>query len=93
MLVPDFMHEFELGVFKQFFMHFLRILYTYGNDTITELNYRCPEFFYSIGAVLTIIRFRLIPTFGQSTVRRFTRNTSALKQMAAWNYQAILVVC
>ncbi|KAJ7104783.1 hypothetical protein C8R44DRAFT_562447, partial [Mycena epipterygia] len=36
-------------------------------------------------------RFRLIPTFGRSTIRRFTTNTSALKKMAAWNYQSILL--
>ncbi|KAJ7469128.1 hypothetical protein FB451DRAFT_1006634, partial [Mycena latifolia] len=36
-------------------------------------------------------RFRLIPTFGQSTIRRFTANTSGLKKLAAWNWQNILI--
>ncbi|KAJ7179977.1 hypothetical protein C8R43DRAFT_871063, partial [Mycena crocata] len=76
MLVPDFMHEFELGVFKAFFVHLLRIFFAYGHGTISVLNKR----------------FRQVPTFGQSTIRRFTSNTSALKKMAAWNYQAILLV-
>ncbi|KAJ6451830.1 hypothetical protein C8R47DRAFT_1030639, partial [Mycena vitilis] len=75
MLVPDFMHEFELGVFKSFFIHLLRLLQAQGGDAIGILNER----------------FRWIPTFGQSTVRRFTSNTSALKKMAAWNFQGILV--
>ncbi|KAJ7687114.1 hypothetical protein B0H17DRAFT_1203783 [Mycena rosella] len=75
MLVPDFMHEFELGVFKSFFIHLLRILFAHGGGAISELN----------------TRFRLIPTFGRSTIRRFTLNTSALKKMAAWNYQSILL--
>ncbi|KAJ7244602.1 hypothetical protein B0H12DRAFT_1236060 [Mycena haematopus] len=75
MLVPDFMHEFELGVFKAFFIHLLRILYAHGGGAIATLNER----------------FRWIPTFGRSTIRRFTLNTSALKKMAAWNYQNILL--
>ncbi|KAJ7247385.1 hypothetical protein B0H12DRAFT_1211224 [Mycena haematopus] len=75
MLVPDFMHEFELGVFKAFFIHLLRILYANGGGAIATLNQR----------------FRWIPTFGRSTIRRFTLNTSALKKMAAWNYQNILL--
>ncbi|KAJ6631674.1 hypothetical protein B0H10DRAFT_1902393 [Mycena sp. CBHHK59/15] len=76
MLVPDFMHEFELGVFKAFFIYLLRILYAHGESAIQNLN----------------IRFRLIPTFGRSTIRCFTQNTSALKKLAAWNYQSILLV-
>ncbi|KAK7037071.1 hypothetical protein R3P38DRAFT_3480997 [Favolaschia claudopus] len=75
MLVPDFMHEFELGVFKSWFMHLLRILHAHGDDAIQNSNQR----------------FRWVPTFGRSTVRRFTQNTSGLKKMAAWNYQCILV--
>ncbi|KAJ7777634.1 hypothetical protein DFH07DRAFT_976756 [Mycena maculata] len=75
MLVPDFMHEFELGVFKAFFIHLLRILHTQGENAVNTLNRR----------------FRLIPTFGRSTIRRFTQNTSALKKMAAWNYQSLLL--
>ncbi|KAJ7649427.1 hypothetical protein DFH06DRAFT_1282942 [Mycena polygramma] len=75
MLVPDFMHEWELGVFKSFFIHLLRILFAHGDNAISNLNQR----------------FRWIPTFGRSTIRRFTLNTSALKKMAAWNYQAILL--
>ncbi|KAJ7679628.1 hypothetical protein B0H17DRAFT_944104, partial [Mycena rosella] len=40
MLVPDFMHEFELGVFKSFFIHLLRILFAHGGGAISELNTR-----------------------------------------------------
>ncbi|KAJ6608893.1 hypothetical protein B0H10DRAFT_1920701 [Mycena sp. CBHHK59/15] len=72
MLVPDFMHEFELGVFKAFFIYLLRI--------------------FIATAKATNCSFRLIPTFGRSTIRCFTQNTSALKKLAAWNYQSILLV-
>jgi len=40
MIVPDLLHEFELGVWKAVFTHLLRILYAYGNDTIQSLNER-----------------------------------------------------
>nr|GAT49693.1 predicted protein [Mycena chlorophos] len=75
MLVPDFMHEFELGVFKAFFTHLLRVFQVYSHNCIVQLDYR----------------FRLVPTFGQATIRRFSENTSALKKLAAWNWQAILI--
>ncbi|KAK7036876.1 hypothetical protein R3P38DRAFT_2415876, partial [Favolaschia claudopus] len=35
---PDFMHAFELGVFKAFFIHLLRILYAHGDAAISKLN-------------------------------------------------------
>jgi hypothetical protein len=40
MLIPDFMHEFELGVWKATLTHLIRILYAYGGDTVQELNKR-----------------------------------------------------
>ncbi|KAJ7069202.1 hypothetical protein C8F01DRAFT_510286 [Mycena amicta] len=75
MLVPDFMHEFELGVFKAFFIHLLRILEAHNPLLLVELD----------------LRFRLVPTFGQWTIRKFPESVSALKKLAAWNYQCILV--
>ena len=38
MFVPDLLHEFELGVWKNTFKHLIRILYAVGNDLIQELN-------------------------------------------------------
>lgn len=40
MFVPDLLHEFELGVWKNTFKHLLRILYAAGGDLIQELNWR-----------------------------------------------------
>ena len=34
MLVPDFMHEFELGIWKALFTHLVRILVSHGDGTI-----------------------------------------------------------
>ncbi len=41
MLVPDVLHEFELGVWKAIFTHLMRILYANGSDAIQKLNKRC----------------------------------------------------
>jgi hypothetical protein len=40
MLVPDLMHEFELGVWKSVFIHLLRMLNCEGEDVVSEFNAR-----------------------------------------------------
>jgi hypothetical protein len=40
MLVVDFMHEFELGVWKAIFTHLIRILVANGGDAVQSLNDR-----------------------------------------------------
>jgi hypothetical protein len=40
MLVVDFMHEFELGVWKAVFIHLIRILVVHGGDAVQQLNQR-----------------------------------------------------
>jgi len=42
MLIVDLMHEFELGVWKQTFIHILRVLHAAkpGNSAVAELNAR-----------------------------------------------------
>ena len=40
MLVPDLLHEFELGVWKATFTHLMRILVANGGDGIQKLNDR-----------------------------------------------------
>ncbi|KAF9651417.1 hypothetical protein BDM02DRAFT_3184431, partial [Thelephora ganbajun] len=36
----DLMHEFELGVFRDFLIHLLRLLYACGVETIAEFDHR-----------------------------------------------------
>ena len=38
LFVVDLMHEFELGVFKDFLIHLLRLLHSCGPATIAEFN-------------------------------------------------------
>jgi hypothetical protein len=40
MLVPDLMHEFELGIWKAVFIHLIRILESIDNGLIVELDRR-----------------------------------------------------
>lgn len=41
---------------------------------------------------ILIVSFRLIPSFGPSTIRRFTDNTAAMKKLAARDFEDILQV-
>ncbi|KAJ8087428.1 hypothetical protein PM082_006258 [Marasmius tenuissimus] len=74
MLVPDILHEFELGVWKATFIHLLRILCSIGGDSIQKLN----------------SRYRMVPTFGRDTIRKFSVNVSAMKQLAARDFEDLL---
>ncbi|KIK26402.1 hypothetical protein PISMIDRAFT_274760 [Pisolithus microcarpus 441] len=74
LFVPDFMHEFELGVWKAILTHLIRIIYEVGDNCIQEFNKR----------------FRLMPTFGRGTIRRFSNNVSDLTKLAARDFEDIL---
>ncbi|KAH9954823.1 hypothetical protein BGW80DRAFT_390490, partial [Lactifluus volemus] len=74
MFVPDLMHEFELGVWKSIFTHLMRILYANGGTSIQILNER----------------YRQVPTFGHDTIRVFNSNASAMKKLAARDFEDLL---
>jgi hypothetical protein len=95
MLVVDIMHEFELGIWKAIFTHLIRLLYAAGpgGRLVTELDRRCV--FSKVLMLVTdyfFTRFRLVPTFGRSTIRRFVANASEMKKLAARNYEDLLQV-
>ena len=93
MLVPDFMHEFELGVWKATLTHLIRLLYEVGNDAMQEFNARYMLYFLVIlNSQLTMVRFRLVPTFGRDTIRKFSSNVSGLTKLAARDFEDILQV-
>ncbi|KAH7917181.1 hypothetical protein BV22DRAFT_1052620, partial [Leucogyrophana mollusca] len=77
MLVVDLLHEFELGVWKALFTHLIRILSAagVGEALVHELDRRS---------------YRLVPTFGRDTIRKFASNTSEMKKMAARNFEDLL---
>ena len=76
LFVVDLLHEIELGVWKALLIHLIRMLVSLGGNSIQEFN----------------SRYRQIETFGRSTIRRFDKNMSALKQLAARNYEDALQV-
>ena len=95
MFVVDQLHEFELGVWKATFTHLLRILYAAEGNLIQDLNHR-----YVINRIYTkltcsyicLFRYRDVPTFGSGTIRKFSTNVSAMKKLAARDFEDILQV-
>jgi hypothetical protein len=39
-----------------------------------------------------MFRYRLMPTFGAETIRRFSKNVSEMKKMAARDFENLLLV-
>jgi hypothetical protein len=93
MLVVDFMHEVELGVWKALFVHLIRILYAAAPNgrLVSELDKRYVARLLRIGLKLICHRFRQVPQFGQ-TIRCFSNNVSELKKLAARDYEDLLQV-
>jgi hypothetical protein len=74
--VVDLLHEFELGVWKAIFTHLMRILHAIGGNAVQDLNQR----------------YREIPPFGKGLIRRFTGNPSAMRKLAARDFEDLLQV-
>ena len=77
MLVVDFMHEVELGIWKTLFTHLIRILYATAPG----------------GKLVGILdeRFRNTPPFSQA-IRQFTNNVSEMKKLTARDHEDLLQV-
>jgi hypothetical protein len=98
MLLPDLMHEFELGVWRAIFIHLMRILQSLNEDLLIELDrryVRCIKTHYAhdIRSDCLLDSYREIPSFGRDTIRRFSANSSEMKKMAAHNFENLLQVC
>ncbi|KAI8973085.1 hypothetical protein BD414DRAFT_425210 [Trametes punicea] len=74
LFVPDFLHEWELGVWKNIMTHLIRILHAEAASVVREFNGR----------------FRRVPVFGRDTIRHMSSNMSEMKQMAARDYEDAL---
>jgi hypothetical protein len=95
MFVVDLLHEFELGVWKAVFTHLMRILYAAAGDCIQTLNKRFVSVHIHMVHIINTqtLRYRQIPTFGGGTIRRFNRNASGMKKLAARDFEDLLQVC
>lgn len=94
MLTVDLLHEYELGVGKDFLTHIVRILEFLGPDKVQAFNERyvislsLPE----IGLLtLVLTSFRQVPAFGE-TIRRFEGDVSEMKRLAAHDFEDLLQV-
>lgn len=102
MLVVDFMHEFELGVWKALFSHLVRILYAAApsGKLVDRLDERYSHLPLACGIAkrlwwLTtrfLNRYRQMPLFSQATIRKFSNNVSEMKKLAARDFEDLLQV-
>ncbi|KIO20707.1 hypothetical protein M407DRAFT_29645 [Tulasnella calospora MUT 4182] len=74
--VPDLLHEFDLGVWKSFFTHLIRLLNSVGSWAVGELDKR----------------YRQVDPFGRQTIRKFDANVSEMKKLAARDFEDLLLV-
>lgn len=88
MLGLDFMHEFELGVWKLVLAHLIRLLV---RPQVCDPNKGVSSPLSD--STIIVPRLRLILTFGASTIRNFANNTSEMKKLAAHDFEDILHVC
>ncbi|KAI0816876.1 hypothetical protein BC628DRAFT_1334130, partial [Trametes gibbosa] len=86
LFVPDLMHEFELGVWKGTFTHLLRLLAAQGEAVVQEFDQR------QVHLHMISSSMRALPTFGRDKIRKFWKNVSARKQLAARDYEDFLIV-
>ncbi|KAK7689422.1 hypothetical protein QCA50_007214 [Cerrena zonata] len=77
MLTVDFMHEYNLGVWKAVFIHLIRLLYAQrdGVEKVAELDRR----------------YRHTPSFSHDTIRRFANNASEMKKLGARDFEDLLL--
>jgi len=93
MLIVDFLHKVELGVWKSLFVHLVRILYAAAPNgrLVAVLDERYVAKNLRISPELRVARFRQVPAFSQ-TIHWFTNNVSEMKKLAARDYKDILQV-
>ncbi|KAG8767288.1 hypothetical protein FRC12_006324 [Ceratobasidium sp. 428] len=77
MLVPDVLHEFELGVWKSTLIHIIRLLDSKGQIAVTTFD-SC---------------FRKISTYPPDTIRKFSFDVSGMVKFAARDYEDVLQCC
>ncbi|THU92496.1 hypothetical protein K435DRAFT_862405 [Dendrothele bispora CBS 962.96] len=76
LITNDILHESEVGEWKRIFMHLVRILKAFdGNNSTSILNKR----------------YRQVPTFGHGTIRRFSNDVSAMRKLAGWDFEDMLL--
>jgi hypothetical protein len=70
----------------------MRILHAVGGGAVAELNYRYVSTIHVFANYEPHCRYRLMPTFGRDTIRRFHNNASEMKKLAGRDYEDLLQV-
>jgi len=70
------LHEFKLGVWKAIFTHLMWILHAIGGNAVQDLNKW----------------YRQVPPFGKGVIQKFTGNPSAMRKLAARDFEDLLQV-
>lgn len=72
----------------------MRILYAQGGTAVQELNWRQVSDSICTSLLLhyNFDRYRKVETFGRGTIRRFHKNASAMKRLAARDFEDLLQV-
>ena len=93
MFTVDLLHEVELGVWKSLLTHLVRILHGCGADIVAKFNHRfviVHTLLYLQRNSCAYTRFRQVPTFCNSTIRKFSEDAASLSRLAARDFEDIL---
>jgi hypothetical protein len=85
------MHDYELGDWRLFFIHLLRILDAADINLLMELDGELP-YKHVTKYHSRHCRYREVPPFGEDTIRKFSSNSSKLKKLAARDFENLLQV-
>ena len=94
-LMVDPLHDFKLGLWKDFSIHIIRILESLGSDKVQTFNKWCAQF------KSHIVQYQLpdchtsfcqVPVFGETTIHRFEGDVSEMKRLAGHDFEELLQV-
>lgn len=91
----DHMHEFEMGRWRDVFVHLLRIITCFNPALINEIDRRYVVNWFLLvmfKLIHDVERYWAIPTFGKDTIRQFSRNSSDMKKITARDWEDLLQV-
>ncbi|KAJ2980785.1 hypothetical protein NUW54_g10956 [Trametes sanguinea] len=88
---PDLMHEFELGMWKETFLHLMCLLHVQGRDTVQEFDRRFVILISHMSTSSQDRRMCAMPTFGSDTIWKFWNNVSRQNRLAACDFEDFLI--
>ena len=97
MVTVDILHDVDIGEGKKLLTHIVRIIEWLGVETVRKFDERyvlhaCVWMWTSTGCSF-LPSFQMIPSFGETTIRRFEGDVSALKRLTGSEIEDTLQVC